>query len=554
MLRNFRIKTRLIAGFALLVLISIIMCAQSYLALEKLNSEGDKIYTQGSVPLSYVQTCEELLQRLRINLSDAVRADDPEVVAKKITRTRALVDSLAWHEEAFRRTIDEEVETSQFRDYMQSRTAYTALMEEAYALALVNDDSTAFELLDGKGASLVHSAISDLDTLITMNEEASHALALETDVLASSAEKTMAVALLISIAVSAILALLITSSITAPLSESVTQLGKLAAGDLSSKLDPHGRDELSTMGHAMDAMTSNFSGMVANIHLSANTVASSTEELAATATQLASNATNLKNMSSSMLTSSDTAYDGINSISAAAEELSTTVRSIAASVEEMSSSMRSVSDQCKRESVITGEADTKTRAVLSAMQDLSAKAAQMGKVVGVIDDIAEQTNLLALNATIEAATAGEAGKGFAVVATEVKLLSKQTADATSQIASQIEEMQKAMGIVATGVATIASVITEVSTISSVIDKSVAEQSLTASETARSVAEVATTTSSIAGKLAQASAGLSDITKSVLEVNSAALQESAAIEQIKVSVTDLSKMAAGLEHEVGKFRT
>ena len=57
MLRNFRIKTRLIAGFALLVLISIIMCAQSYLALEKLNSEGDKIYTQGSVPLSYVQTC-----------------------------------------------------------------------------------------------------------------------------------------------------------------------------------------------------------------------------------------------------------------------------------------------------------------------------------------------------------------------------------------------------------------------------------------------------------------------------------------------------------------
>ena len=216
--------------------------------------------------------------------------------------------------------------------------------------------------------------------------------------------------------------------------------------------------------------------------------------------------------------------------------------------------MRSVSDQCKRESVITGEADTKTRAVLSAMQDLSAKAAQMGKVVGVIDDIAEQTNLLALNATIEAATAGEAGQGFAVVATEVKLLSKQTADATSQIASQIEEMQKAMGIVATGVATIASVITEVSTISSVIDKSVAEQSLTASETARSVAEVATTTSSIAGKLAQASAGLSDITKSVLEVNSAALQESAAIEQIKVSVTNLSKMAAGLEHEVGKFRT
>lgn len=85
MLRNFSIKTRLIAGFSLLVIISVIMCFQSYLALEKLNNGGDKIYTQGSVPLSYVQTCGALLQRLRVNISDVVRADDPEVVARKIS-------------------------------------------------------------------------------------------------------------------------------------------------------------------------------------------------------------------------------------------------------------------------------------------------------------------------------------------------------------------------------------------------------------------------------------------------------------------------------------
>lgn len=143
------------------------------------------------------------------------------------------MDSLVWHEDAFKRTIDEEVETTQFGDYIQSRLEYTVLMEEAYALALVNDDSTAFELLDGKGASLVYSAISDLDTIITMNEEGSHALALETDVLTSKAKTAMAVALLFSISVSVLMAFLITSSITTPLSESVTQLGKLAAGDLS---------------------------------------------------------------------------------------------------------------------------------------------------------------------------------------------------------------------------------------------------------------------------------------------------------------------------------
>ncbi len=554
MLRNFSIKSRLLAGFSLLVTISIIMSVQSYIAMDRLNDEGDKIYTKGSVPLEYVLECSALLQRLRTNVSDAVRANDPEVVGKKISRTRALVDSLAKHEKAFKSTIDEGAETVQLADYTVSRTAYTTLMEEVFVLAQANDDSTAFGLLDGKGSSLVHAAIADLDTLITMNTEASHAIALETDVMASGAQSSMEVALAISIALSLLMALLITSSITGPLSDSVRHLNRLSSGDFSSKLSPTGKDELSTMGHAMDAMTSSFSGMISNIHLSSNTVASSTEELSATSTQLASNAVHLKKMSSSMLISSDTASEGLNSISAAAEELSTTVRTIAASVEEMSSSMRSVADQCRREALITGEAETKTRAVQEAMKDLAVKAAQMGKVVEVIDDIAEQTNLLALNATIEAATAGEAGKGFAVVATEVKLLSKQTADATYKIAEQIDEMRKSMDVVASGVAQIASVITEVSTISSVIDKSVAEQSLTASETARSVAEVATTTSSIASKLAQASTGLDEVTKSVLEVDSAAIQEAAAIEQIKISVTDLSKMASGLENEVAKFKT
>jgi len=58
---------------------------------------------------------------------------------------------------------------------------------------------------------------------------------------------------------------------------------------------------------------------------------------------------------------------------------------------------------------------------------------RIGRVAGNINGIARQTNLLALNATIEAARAGEAGRGFAVVAGEVKLLAKQTSEATAEI-------------------------------------------------------------------------------------------------------------------------
>lgn len=63
--------------------------------------------------------------------------------------------------------------------------------------------------------------------------------------------------------------------------------------------------------------------------------------------------------------------------------------------------------------------------------ELGKQSAEIGSIVGNIQDIAKQTNLLALNASIEAARAGEHGRGFAVVADEVRHLAVR-ANASSE--------------------------------------------------------------------------------------------------------------------------
>ncbi len=74
-----------------------------------------------------------------------------------------------------------------------------------------------------------------------------------------------------------------------------------------------------------------------------------------------------------------------------------------------------------------------------AMTGINDSSGKISKIIKVIEEIAFQTNLLALNAAVEAARAGEHGKGFAVVADEVRNLAQRAAQAARETTGLIED-------------------------------------------------------------------------------------------------------------------
>jgi methyl-accepting chemotaxis protein len=143
---------------------------------------------------------------------------------------------------------------------------------------------------------------------------------------------------------------------------------------------------------------------------------------------------------------------GAEEISAASQSLSertqrqaVALESTVASLDRVTATVDRTAEGARRAATMAGTArlDADRSGVIvgdavAAMGEIESSSAQIGQIIGVIDEIAFQTNLLALNAGVEAARAGEAGRGFAVVASEVRALAQRSAVAAKEIKSLVE--------------------------------------------------------------------------------------------------------------------
>lgn len=224
---------------------------------------------------------------------------------------------------------------------------------------------------------------------------------------------------------------------------------RVEQGDLTVGIPVQGNDEIAELTKSINQMarvnreafkkmtgvTQQIAGASQTLVASAEENVASTNEISATVTQIAAGASN----QASALDANQTA---IRSLIEQAKTMDRKSKEVLDGASDMSTTskggkakMQHLSEQSKASAETTGQ-------IIHAVTTLQKHAANVHKVIDVLDGIARRTNLLSLNASIEAAHAGESGKGFAVVAGEIRKLAQQTNHSLSEVTDTIRSMTK----------------------------------------------------------------------------------------------------------------
>lgn len=248
----------------------------------------------------------------------------------------------------------------------------------------------------------------------------------------------------------------------------------------------------------------------------------------------------MKQVALDMTSIAEEAREQSHNVASSAEEAGTNVQSVASATEELTSSIQEISKQLNEASGKTRNALSSANDAVAKMQGLEGAANEIGQIVEIINDIAEQTNLLALNATIESARAGEAGKGFAVVANEVKSLASQTGEATEKIQNQIRTVQSETEHAVTMMKNISKVISDLNETATSIASAMEEQTSATQEISRNISEAAE--------------GTSEVVKNISNVNNTASKAGETAKSVEKVSQSLSDQSGKMKYNIEQFIT
>jgi methyl-accepting chemotaxis protein len=538
-MKNWKIGTRIAAGFAAVIAIALALGLFAYSKLGTIDKSSTQIAASSLPGVYLVGQVQNGIQKefgLLLQYVSATGKDEMERLDAQISESRTVN---AGRRADYQKLMTSDKQRDLFAALMTARNAYAAATDEALKAGRAGTPAAqklAKEQVSKRVMPAEQEYLAAATNLVAGNQSAAEEDSRNVRESVSSARTGVIAGIGVALLVAVCISLLVVRSIRRPLATALGMVGQVAQGDLTHQVDVSSTDELGQMLTALNGMEQNLKGAahvaarISDGDLTVQATALSEKDVLGQA--LIKMLENLRKTVSGVTAAASNVASGSEELSATAQQLShgATEQAAAAeestsSMEEMASSVQQNADNARQTDKIASKAAEDARAGGDAVVRTVGAMKQVAEKIGIIEEIARKTDLLALNAAVEAARAGEHGKGFAVVASEVRKLAERSQTAAAEISRlTIDGVQTAEGA----------------------GRLLAKLVPDIQKTAELVREIAAAS-------AEQSTGAAQVNKAIQQLDQVIQQNAAASEEMASTSEELSGQAGVLQSTIAFFK-
>ena len=512
MFKDMTVKTELIIVIGLLSLLLVGIGALGLYGMKQSNEGLRTVYQDRTVPAVDLATINDIWEIVRKNATAAANGNNAALAKEKLEETSQTIKRAEgiWAKFMSTELTDEEGQLAKKK--LKLHAAYVSAVNEVFRKAMAGNFEGALKSIQEDAEPIFYNLHGTIYSMITLQ---GNVAAQEYDEAKSNYDSIfmiMAVTISLGVLLACFLGSILLRGIVTPLHEAIAIANAVAAGDLSTKIEP--RSTVNGFGRLINALRD----MNTNLVKLVGEVRSDARHIATVASEIASGNSDLSQRTEEQATS-------LEETATSMEELTSTVKQNADNARQANELAAGASEVAMKGGVVVGQ-------VVQTMSSINESSKKIVDIISVIDGIAFQTNILALNAAVEAARAGEQGRGFAVVATEVRTLAQRSAAAAKEIKELISDS-----------------VTKVEDGTRLVD----EAGATMDEIVTAVKRVTDIMSEISAASQEQSSGIEQVNQAVGQMDEVTQQNAALVEEAAAAAESMQDQAKALAHAVSIFK-